>query len=189
MDFFSPTKPSVTPHFLWIREIANLFLCYLRCSTIWAHTQRTCLIPGTRASQPATQRIPVFSCYVLDCYVIHSHSACFWKLVFLGDACEVGCLGNCQLLHSSGRIRMQPWETYISFLASPLKRDAVTVSGLTRCRDAGKGRRGLQIHWFPLFLAVTLNEILHFPPFQEEGHAPLFLGNPGDLVTICLWAL
>lgn len=138
------------------------------------------------ANQPATQRIPVFSCYVLDCYVIQSHSACFWKLVFLGDACEVGCLGNCQLLHSSGRIRMQPWETYISFLASPLKCDAVTGSGLTRCRDAEKGRRGLQIHWFPLFLAVTLNEILHFPSFQEEGHAPLFLGNPGDFVTICM---
>ena len=53
------------------------------------------------------------------------------------------------------------------------------------CRDAGKGRRSLQNHWFLLSLAVTLNEILHFPPFQEEGHAPLLLGNPGDLVTIC----
>ena len=43
------------------------------------------MIPGTRASQPDTQGIHVFSYHVLDWYVIHSHSVCFWKLVFLGE--------------------------------------------------------------------------------------------------------
>ena len=145
------------------------------------------LIPGPHASQPATQGIPVFSYRVLDWYVIHSHSVCFWKLVFLGDACEIGCLGKCQPLHSSGRIRMHNLGNLHILSRLPAQTWCCVIgSGLTRCRDAGKGRRSLQNHWFLLSLAVTLNEILHFPPFQEEGHAPLLLGNPGDLVTICV---
>lgn len=160
---------SGSPYFVNQRNCQPLSLLsemFCSLSTSWAHTQLSCLIPGTRASQPATQGIPVFSCYVLDCYVIHSHSVCFWKFVFPGDACEIGCLGKCKPLHSSGRIRMHnPGEIHILSRLPAQTCCCVTGSGLIRCRDAEKGRRSLQNHWFLLSLAVTLNEILHFPPF------------------------
>lgn len=139
-------------------------------STSWAHTQLSCLIPGTRASQPATQGIPVFSYYVLDCYVIHSHSVCFWKFIFLGDACEIGCLGKCQPLHSSGRIRMHNPGKLTCTFSSP-RSNMMLCSWLWADKVQGcwKGQEKSAESLVPSFTSCDLEWDPSFPTFSRRG--------------------